>query len=204
MDNILHIFSDENALDLFKKSEIKGHILLFKEALTEGPISEAIFSDDFWSKRYAYFEQYKGIPRLTYFDRTIKKIAFLEDVSTFDEVVIWGDFSIPSQVNIIALCAHLYNYFCKDTRYSLVCSGKHKGRKELQKLTNYTSKEFEILYAYKAKLTLPNLRFTKACWEAFASKELEKKLHFNFNCFPAKFQYLSAINTKVSSFLPNK
>ena len=191
MDKKLHIFCSKEAQTTFKESNIQGDSLLFKENLLEGPIISDVFSDEFWSKRYEYFENTYQVSRVDYFDNAIKSIVQLEDLGEYKEVVLWLDYTNLSQVNLMAIGSHLSKYFSKNTQFFLVCSGKHKGRNELQKLTDYNSKEFEILYSYKVKLTLPNLEYLQQCWEAYSVKNNT----FNYSLFSNKFRYLQqAIN----------
>ena len=186
MDKALHIFICKEAQTIFNNSTIDGNSLLFDEKLTEGDLTINVFSDNFWAKRYEHFEKNYQVSKLEYFDSVIKPILLLEDLSDYFEVTLWLDFSKESQVNLIALGAYFSNNFSKEVQYNLVCSGKHKGRDELQKLTNYNSKEFEILYSYKAKLTLPNLEYLHACWKAFVTRDS----NFKLNQFPNKLRYL--------------
>lgn len=186
MGNTLHIFICKKAQAIFNDSTIEGDSLLFDEKLTEGELTVDVFSDDFWSKRYEYFETTYQVSKLEYFDSVIKPILLLEDLSDYSEVTLWLDFTKESQVNLIAIGKYLAEIFSKDIQYSLVCSGKHKGRDTLQKLTDYNSEEFEILYSYKVKLTLPNLEYLQNCWKAHVTKNS----NFKYNLFPNKFWYL--------------
>lgn len=189
MNKILHIFCSKEAQTTFNNSNIKGDSLLFNEKLTEGELTASVFSDEFWTKRYEYFEKKYQVSKLEYFDAVIKPILQLKELIGYKEVTLWLDFTKESQVNLIALGAYLANYFSKEIQYNLVCSGKHKGRNELQKLTDYNSEEFEILYSYKVKLTQPNLDYLQESWFAYFSKSTT----FNFNLFSKKLQYLEIL-----------
>ncbi|WP_435260899.1 DUF1835 domain-containing protein [Tenacibaculum sp. nBUS_03] len=193
MNNVLHIFCDNEALTIFKNSSIEGSTIFFEENLIEGPLTKDVFSDKFWTERYSYFETKYQKLRIDYFDATIKPILQLEDLSMYSEVILWLDYTEISQVNLMALGGFLAQHFSKSTQYFLVCSGKHKGKKELQKLTNYTSEEFSILENYKVKITLPNLEFLKNCWDAYVTKNTL----FNYGEFSNKFRYLQDSITKI-------
>lgn len=186
MGKTLHVFCSKESLTIFNNSTIEGDTLLFNEKLTEGPLVKDVFSDLFWSKRYSYFENTYQISRVDYFDATIKPILQLEDVSDYSEIVLWLDYTKFSQVNLMALGSFFAQHFSKSIQYFLVCSGIHKGKTELQELTNYTSSEFPILYNYKVKITLPNLEYLQNCWEAYATKDN----NFKYNEFANKFRYL--------------
>lgn len=186
MDKTLHIFICKKAQAIFNNSTIKGDNLLFDEKLTEGELTVDVFSDDFWSKRYEYFETTYQVSKLEYFDSVIKPILQLKDVSNYSDVILWLDFTKLSQLNLMALGFYLAENYSKNTSYYLVCSGKHQGKKELQKLTNYSFSKFPVLYSYKVKITLPNLEFLQQCWKAYITKQTD----FKFNLYPNKFKYL--------------
>ncbi|MGB1042809.1 MAG: hypothetical protein ACPGU6_05405 [Tenacibaculum sp.] len=186
MGNVLHLFCSKKAQETFNNSTIEGTSLLFDEKLNEGPLTLAVFSDDFWSKRYAFFEEKYAVSRLTYFDSVIKPMLQLKDVSNYSDVILWLDFTKLSQLNLMALGFYLAENYSKNTSYYLVCSGKHQGKKELQELTNYSFSEFPVLYSYKVKITLPNLEFLQQCWKAYITKQTD----FKFNLYPNKFRYL--------------
>ncbi len=189
MRKTLHVFCSKKAQTIFNDSTIKGDSLLFDEKLTEGELTIDIFSDIFWSKRYEYFEKTHQVSKLEYFDSVIKPILQLEDLNGYTEITLWLDFAKESQINLIAFGAYFANTFSKDIQYNLVCSGKHKGRDALQKLIDYNSSEFSILYSYKVKLTLPNLEYLQNCWEAYITKNIE----FDFSKFSNKFRYLQQV-----------
>lgn len=189
MHKIVHLFFSKETLATFKNTTINGQVLLFEEQLTEGTITKNIFSDSFWSERYDFFEKKHQISRVDYFDTRIKPILELENHEDCKEIVLWLDYTKASQVNLIALGAYFAENFSKNTQYSLVCAGAHKGRNELQKLTDYSAEEFSILFNYKAKITFPNLEYLQLCWQAYALKNSD----FKFNLFPKKFRYLQHI-----------
>ena len=190
MANTLHIANGDSTAEILKKTTIKGDSIVWRELLCEGPICSEVGSDEFWKKRYAYFENEIGISKIKYFDKTIKEILKTEDAPLNSEVVLWFEFDLFCQVNLIALCDFLLQNFRKDITYSLVCTGYVKGKDRLQSLSDFTTDEFLALYENRIKLSKTNLEFASECWNVYAENDIEKLKNFNFK--NRKFMYLKA------------
>lgn len=190
MANTLHIANGDSTAEILKKTTIKGDSIVWRELLCEGPICSEVGSDEFWKKRYAYFENEIGISKIKYFDKTIKEILKTEDAPLNSEVVLWFEFDLFCQVNLIALCDFLSQNFRKDITYSLVCTGYVKGKDRLQSLSDFTTDEFLALYENRIKLSKTNLEFASECWNVYAENDIEKLK--NFNLKNRKFMYLKA------------
>jgi len=200
MANILHVVNGDAAALLLEKSGIGGEIVVWREMLCEGPLAIEVASDEFWANRYAYFENELGINKLEYFDKTIKEIVKLENLSGYTEVVLWFEYDLFCQVNLLALCTYLLDNYVKKANYYLICTGIEKGEKILQSLSDFPPSEFKILYNNKLVLSKINLLFAKECWNVYFENNIKKLKEFDFNQ-NSKFQYLQlAINQHLERF----
>ncbi len=200
MSNILHIVNGESTANILKNTVLKGDILIWREVLCEGPLHPDVGSDEFWLKRYAYFKTEMGVSKLDYFDKTIKEIVKLEDLEGYSEVVLWFEYDLFCQVNLMALCSYLLKSFRKDIFYHLVCTGKVKGKTQLQSLADFSENEFLRLYQKKTKISKSNLIYANECWLAYVENDYEKLQEFNFSK-SKKFAYFQlAINQHLKRF----
>jgi len=203
MNKTLHILNGDSTAQIFSKSTIQGDIIVWREMLCEGSLHKDVGSDEFWIKRYAFFEEKLGVPRIEYFDKTIKELIKLEDTSNYNEIVLWFEYDLFCQVNLMALCVYLLKHFRKNINYYLVCTGLEEGGQHLQTLSDYASNEYPALYKNKIKLTRNNLLFAEQCWELYVENNLEKLKVFDFNK-QDKFKYFqNAINQHLQLF-PDK
>ena len=203
MTNILHILNGDNTAEIFNKTSIAGDIIVWREMLCEGVVKSEVGSDDFWKSRYNFYESEFGIGKLEYFDKTIKELVKLEELSTYREVVLWFEYDLFCQVNLIAACSYLIKSFRKDINYYLVCTGKEKGKDQLQTLSNYGPNEYEVLYKNKVKLTKNDLLFAEYCWNLYMENDLIKLKNNDFSK-NLKFEYLPmTIDQHILRF-PNK
>jgi len=189
MSKALHILNGDNTLPILEKSGIKGDVVVWREMLCEGPVLEEIGSDDFWMNRYVYFENGIGISRIEYYDKTIKKTVKLEDVSGYNEVVLWFEFDLFCQVNLLALCSYLLNNYVKKTNYYLICTGKVAREERLQSLSDFLPSDFKTLFENKITLSKASLEFGKESWNIYVENDSNKLKSFDFNQ-NSKFQYL--------------
>jgi len=200
MSKALHILNGDSTFEVISKSSIHGDIMVWREMLCEGSIKDEIGSDKFWKSRYTFFEKEFGVQKLEYFDKTIKEIIKLDDLSNYNEVVLWFEYDLFCQINLIATCTYLLNSFRKDINYFLICTGKEKGKEKLQTLSDYNSKDYTFLFENKLKLTKHNLLFAEICWNLYLENDLEKLKSFDFNS-NSKFAYLQlAINQHLERF----
>ncbi len=196
----LHILNGDSTSEILKQSDIEGDVIVWREMLCEGPVINDVGSDAFWVKRYEYFENELGVSKLEYFDNTIKELVKIEDISQYDEIVLWFEFDLFCQVNLMALAAYLLKYYIKKVNYYLVCTGKEKGKEKLQTLADYSSKTYQRLYQNKIKLSRSNLLFAEQCWHLYVENDPKKYRVFNFNK-NQKFAYFQlAIDQHLQRF----
>lgn len=198
MNKIIHVLNGDVTAEILKDTNIEGDILVWREMLCEGKLDKVVGSDDFWMNRYGFFKEF-GIERLDYYDKTIKEIIKLEDLEGINEVVLWFEFDLFCQINLMALCSYLLQSFRKDVTYSLVCAGYEKGKEKLQSLSDYTPKEFSELLGHKINISKSNLEFADEVWKIYVRNDKEEFQNFNFK--HQKFRYLQkAIEQHLKRF----
>lgn len=200
MAKVFHIVNGDTVVPLLEQSGIEGKIIVWREMLCDGPLDIEVGSDNFWIKRYNFFQTEFRIQKLEYFDKTIKEILKAEDLPVGAEVVMWFEYDLFCQVNLMALCSFLFQSFRKDITYYLVCTGKVKGKEKLQTLSDFTPAAFKNLYEHKIKITRDNLLYAENCWKVFVENDPYKIADFNFGK-KGKFQYFQlAMNQHLKRF----
>jgi hypothetical protein len=191
MTNALHILNGDSTHGIFKQTSISGDVVVWREMLCEGKVVKDVGSDPFWKERYSYFEKEIGVGKLEYFDKTVKELIQLQDIASYDEIVLWFEYDLFCQINLLALCTYLLKSYRKDIRYFLVCTGKEKGKGQLQTLTDYLPEEYENLYRNKIRISRNLLLFAQNAWEVYAENDINALKDFDFNQ-SKKFVYLQA------------
>ena len=203
MDKTLHILNGDSTAAIFADSGLSGKTLVWREMLCEGSLHKNVGSDAFWIKRYGFFEEAMGVDRLSYFDRSIREILKIEDNDEYNEAVLWFEYDLFCQVNLLAACSFLLKNYRKDIRYHLVCTGKEKGKKELQSLSDYPAESYKDLYKNRIKLTRNDLLFAQQCWELYADNDQKVLREFDFDQ-NKKFRYLQAAIDQHLMRFPDK
>lgn len=199
MNNILHVVNGDSTAEILKQSNLTGEIIVWREMLCEGPLEKEVGSDNFWRNRYDYFKNNFGVEQLEYYDKTIKEILKLEDLEGVNEVVLWFEFDLFCQINLIASLSYLLKSFRKDVKYSLVCVGYEKGKEKLQTLSNYTPDEYPKLLEKNYNISKKNLEFAHECWKVYVENDKDKLQEYNFK--NSKFWYLpKAIEEHLKRF----
>jgi len=199
----LHILNGDSTADLFVKSGLTGEIAVCREFFCDGPLDFEVGSDVFWKKRYSFFEEEFNVGKLEYFDKSIKEFLKFEDLVAGSELVLWFEFDLFCQVNLLAICTFLLENFRKDVSYYLVCTGYSKDKSTLLSLSDYTADEYAILYNDKVKITKHDLEFAKKCWEVFVKNEEQEIRSINFKG-GKKFLYLEMAFEQHLNRFPKK
>lgn len=176
----LHIVNGDSTKESLEQSSLGGEIVVWREMLCEGPVSKPVFSDEFWQERYAYFEKELAVPRLDYYDKTIKELMKTEFLEEVDELVLWYEYDLFCQVNLMALCGFLLEHFRKDVQYSMVCVGREKDREGWQTLSDYKPSDYTDLYNNRINMSRASFEYALECWKVYAQKDKNAIRVFNF------------------------
>ncbi len=196
----VHIVNGDSTAHILKESKLSGDIVVWREMLCDGPLSKNIGSDEFWSLRYSFFENELQVERLEYYDKTIKELVKIENLSKYDEVVLWFEYDLFCQVNLMGLCTYLLDYYRKDISYYLVCTGYEKNKESLQTLYDYAPTKYHDLYEGRLKLTRHDFLFAAECWKTYVDGSYEQIKSFNFKK-NRKFNYFQlAMNQHLKRF----
>ena len=189
MAKSIHVLNGDSTAMLFDKSALPGEVVVWREMCCEGPLAVDIDADSFWKKRYVFFEEEYGVSRLNYFDNTLKELLKLTDIPKNYEIVLWFEYDLFCQFNLLAACSLLLQYYRKDLSYYLICVGKEQGSSKMKSLGDFSPDAFVELYNQKRKLTRNDLEYTKSCWEVLVRNEPLEIETFDFDR-STKFLYL--------------
>jgi hypothetical protein len=101
MNKILHIINGDATLRSFEQTGLDGDILVWREVLSEGPVTEDILSAAFWQHRSAWIcKTFKETP--TGYQNSV--ITHLEILSRDYEVInLWFEFDLHCQINMLGV-----------------------------------------------------------------------------------------------------
>lgn len=202
MSNTLHILNGDSTLNQFKSSEIEGETFVWREVLSDGPVHIEFGSDEFWSIRNSFMTNEFNLESGQYLKDIIPFKAIEETLSQYQEIVLWFEYDLFCQINMIALIQWIGKQGL-DSTISLVCVGKIDDSGRLFGLGEIEAMRYNQLLESRLKLGSREFDFCSDVYEAYCStdpNDLYNYILMSFSGFP----YLpDALEVHLKRF-PNK
>jgi len=105
---IYHVLPGDAQVEEFRKTDIEGDVVVFREALVTGPLDGDIFAS-FWDARAAFVLTEYGEDPFEYQDKVANEIMKIADADEGDEVNLWFEYEMFCGINLWFCCALLRN-----------------------------------------------------------------------------------------------
>lgn len=199
MNKILHITNGDNLTSRLKKLRIPGKIITWREMLCEGKTIAGVGSELFWKERFDFFKKTYKTTKNSFIEATLKEYRSLCNQKTQDEVVLWFDYDLFCQINMIAVLSWLKNHK-KNIQVSLVSGSKHEKTNTWHCLTELSEEQFLQHYENRIYLTQDDVEYADYIWQLYCSSSpLQLQTFSKFNS--SQFEYLpDAIKAHILRF----
>lgn len=171
----LHILNGDGTAAPFSKSKLaEEDTLIWREAMMEGPIHE---SKDFWRTRGLYFSKmYKryGESASSYFKKVIQENAKLEKLSEYTHVVLWFEFDVFCQINLLFLLNHLSGLEIDHLQLSVVSPGQEQEGANFHGMGEGTPEKIEQWYSQRVEVSDEMLKKAQELWKVYNSDTPEQ------------------------------
>lgn len=164
----LHITNGDTTTQLLKKLHIKGNIITWREMLCEGKTITEVGSETFWKTRFEFLKTHYSITKKTFIDYTLKEYRNLCKHKQEDEIVLWFEYDLFCQINMLAVISWLKRYR-KDRKITLVQSGEFSRGAKKKKLTALTDNQLQKMYANRVELSLDDIEYADYIWQLYCS-----------------------------------
>lgn len=164
----LHITNGDSTTNYLKKLNFQGDFITWREMLCEGKTSTDVGSEHFWKSRFDFLKQSYKVTKKQFIDLTLKEYRNLCNHKSQEEIVLWFEYDLFCQINMIAVISWLKRYR-KGRKISLVCSGEVKGSNKLLGLAELTEKQLKEQYQNKTELTLDDIEYADYVWQLYCS-----------------------------------
>lgn len=218
MSKTLHILNGDSTHNKFQNTGIDGDTYIWKEVLSDGPVDPEFGSPDFWKKREKFMTKEFELAENQY--RQDGQVPFENMASTidqYDEVVLWFEYDLFCQINMITLMHWLGNVNHLGTT-SLLCVGKIDDSDRLYGLGEIDTKAYPQLYKNRLKLGSREFSYATDVYEAFTSATpddlftfvlmpfaelpyLPQALESHFQRFPSKQTGFTEIEQQLILFI---
>lgn len=198
--SILHITNGDITTNYLKKLKFSGEFITWREMLCEGKTTTDVGSESFWKNRYDFFKSSYKISKQKFIDYTVKEYRSLCNKKSQKEIVLWFEYDLFCQINMIAVISWLKRYR-KGYHISLVTSGKVGNYKNLFALSELNPEQVDNHFKNRIALSEDDIEYADYIWQLYCSDSplrLETIYKFNTN---SPFKYLaSAIEAHLQRF----
>ncbi|NVJ87825.1 MAG: DUF1835 domain-containing protein [Flavobacteriaceae bacterium] len=198
--SILHITNGNSTTNYLKKLNFQGNFITWREMLCEGKTTTDVGSESFWKHRFNFFKTSYKVTKQKFIDFTLKEYRALCNQKNNDEIVLWFEYDLFCQINMIAVISWLKRYR-KGYQITLVCSGKVNGSKNLKTICELNVKQIDSHFKNRITLTQDDIEYADYIWQLYCS-ESPLRLETAYKFYPnSPFQYLaSAIEAHILRF----
>lgn len=189
--SILHITNGDSTTKYLRKLKFSGEFVTWREMLCEGKTITNVGSEQFWKTRFDFLKSSYKVSKKKFIDYTLKEYRNLCQKKNQDEIVLWFEYDLFCQINMIAMISWLKKHR-KGHQISLVCSGKVKGSKKMFGLSELSQNQIEEHYKNRIELTTDDIEYADYIWQLYCSDSpLRLETVHKFNPM-SPFQYLTA------------
>ena len=167
MNKTLHIVNGDSLAEQMQELNLPGEQIVWRELLCEGPTQREINSD-FFRLRKKFLKSTYNISAENYEQRFIAEVSRLQNLKGYEKVILWFEFDLFCHINMLAAINCLAEKD-KQIPISLVCSKKLEGEKELQPLSQLSSKDLMNHYENRIDLNTEDIETAMLIWELYCS-----------------------------------
>ncbi|MFC5045322.1 DUF1835 domain-containing protein [Aquimarina hainanensis] len=189
-EKTLHITNGDSLTERLEKLQlIDGDILVWREMLCEGPTQIKLETEESLQLRKQFLNKYYRIPTNGYDSKFIQELQKLEQINTYDTIVLWFEYDLFCHINMIAAISTILRLKKKEIPIYLVCSGRIEGQKKLMGLCEISEAQLKAHYANKVLLSIDDLEFASHIWTLYC--EPNPKRITGYIKTESSFEYLS-------------
>lgn len=193
MSAILHVLNGDSTAHSFRDTGLEGDILVWREIFSQGPLTEDIFSGDFWEMRERWIcETFIEKPE-EYEKKVVTPLEKLKE--PYEEINLWFEFDLHCQANMLGVMAMLsQNTDLSPPHVYLICPADFPGKQNFKGMGELNGEELTWLFDNtREELGEPDFTIATEAWHLYVNgdaDELEKwinKTHFwgSLHCLKA-------------------
>lgn len=159
----LHILNGDATLAIFKQTTFEGDILVWREILSEGPVSKT----NLWATRAKWIGSNFGETEANYANKVLDEVEKLKGVKAYDEVVLWFEYDLVCQINLIYILSVLKDMETQDLPIYLICPDRFEGIANFRGLGELNASQLTQLYSSINKLNTSDLNIASRAWNSY-------------------------------------
>ncbi|SDE30045.1 hypothetical protein SAMN05421636_104280 [Pricia antarctica] len=168
MSSLLHITNGDHFTEKLQSLSLKGDIITWREMLCEGKTLNSVGSESFWKTRFEFLNKNYKVSKSWFIEKTLKEYRSLCNHKQQDEIVLWFDYDLFCQINMIAVLSWLKTHR-KYAHISLVSTGKLDESDKMYSLHDLSDEQLLSHYAHKIELTQDDIEYADYVWQLYCS-----------------------------------
>jgi hypothetical protein len=182
---MLHILNGDSTLGILEQTELPGTHLVWREALMSGPAPATSSQDEWIEIRARHLADAYDVDANESLAALKSQYAELEKFAEHDEIVLWFEFDMFCQLNLIYLLDWFAQREIGKTRLELLCMAPRlDGKRGLGELE---PAELAELFATRERVGVAHFETASRAWQAYSSSDprrLEECLDIDLSALP--------------------
>jgi len=166
---VLHILNGDSTAQTFRQSGLPGEQLVWKEALIWGPTPAEPNVSQWCRLRADFLAGSNGMDAERCFENLMQQESAVATLESHEEVVLWFEFDLFCQLNLIYVLGKLRSCNLAGTRLSLICIGDFPGIEDFRGLGQLTAEQLASLFPFREPVTAEQTDLAQTAWHACSS-----------------------------------
>lgn len=166
---IYHVLPGDAQVEIFKKTDIEGEIIVCREALIEGDIS-AENLEDFWRIRENYLSKTYPNSEISYEKNVRGEFEKLLNVSAGDELNLWFEYELFCQTNLWFCLALLSEKTAQIYRVAPIVRNENEIWKGFG---NLSESDLKKCFEQRIRLKKEDVLLGRELWKSFIFKSFD-------------------------------
>lgn len=167
----LHILNGDATRSIFQDSGIEGDVIVWREMLCEGRTPATRNMPRFFEERAAFLQQAYGIDSTAYLADVERDRQLLQKASGYDEIVLWFEFDLFCQVNLVFVLYYLGQLSVKLPPVSIVQLDHHPDVPNFRGLGMLQSHHLPPLFETRIYIQQEDWQLARSAWEAYSADD---------------------------------
>jgi len=187
MADTLHILNGDSTRQILEVAGLEGDRCVWPDVLSDGPTILEVGSDEYWQTRRDYMSKAFEITVEAFDEKAKSEFEKMSGYGSYKEVVLWFEYDLFCQINLITLMHWLKGQDRGDTKISLICVGREEGYENLVALGELPPEKYPELFERRRIMGTYDFIFASDAYEAWCSNDptdLDNFILLSSNEFP--------------------
>jgi len=215
MKTSLHITNGDITTKRLQELNIKGEIITWREMLCEGRTIMQVGSETFWKTRFDFLNTSYKVSKRKFVDFTLKEYRNLCQQKQQEEITLWFDNELFSQINMLAVISWLKRY--RQGRKITIVQGLVTKKNKNKNISDLTENQVFNFFKNRIELSKDDIEYADYIWQLYCSdsplrletayklnnspifSHLEKAIKAHLLRFPSIYTGLNTVETAILS-----